>query len=265
MGDHPFPPGLSASEVAERQATEGFNELATDQRRTLCKIARDVMREPMFLLLMGAGSIYLLMGDVHEAMILLGFVFVIMGVTVVQERRTERALDALRDLSSPRALVIRDGQPLRIPGREVVRDDVLILTEGDRVPADGWLLAAHELAVDESLLTGESEAVAKSVTDGLADMGQGHVFAGTLVTRGQGTLRVAAIGAVTELGKIGKSLQSIENEASPLQREIGALTTRLAYIGVGLCLVASALFVMMRGGWLDGLLAGITLAMGILP
>ncbi len=228
------------------------------------------MREPMFLLLLGAGSIYLLMGDVHEAMILLGFVVVIMAVTILQEHRTERALDALRDLSSPRALVLRDGAPLRIPGREVVRDDILMLSEGDRVPADGWVLSAHELALDESLLTGESLPVAK-----LAELpqespsesaGEGlRVFAGTLVTSGQGLVRVSAIGSATALGRIGKSLQAIEQETSPLQREMAWLTRRLAVIGILLCLLVTLLYVFSLGGWLAGLLAGITLAMGILP
>ncbi len=267
MSGNEFPPGLSTAEVASRQKTEGFNELGADQRRSLLKIALEVLREPMFLLLLGAGSIYMLMGDVHEALILLGFVFVIMGVTVLQERRTDKALDALRDLSSPRALVIRDGSPVRIPGREVVREDVLVLSEGDRVPADGLVLTAHELAADESLLTGESMAVAKSAPgDAAVDLGDnGRVFAGTLVTSGQGLVKVTAIGSATELGRIGKSLQTIESESSPLQHEIAALAKRLAVIGIGLCLVLTALFVWSRGGWLDGLLAGITLAMGILP
>ncbi|MCX7174048.1 MAG: cation-translocating P-type ATPase [Proteobacteria bacterium] len=267
MSPHQFPPGLSAAEVAARQASEGYNELDSGQGRSFVKIALEVVREPMFLLLLGAGSIYLLMGDVHEALILLGFVFVIMGVTVLQEHRTERALDALRDLTSPRALVIRDGSPTRIPGREVVRGDILILSEGDRVPADGEVLSAHDLAVDESLLTGESVAVAKSVAESGAVDAEAvvAVFSGTLVSSGQGLVRVTAIGSDTELGRIGKSLQAIENETSPLQREIGLLTRRLAVIGIALCLTVTLLYVIFRSGWLDGLLAGITLAMGILP
>ncbi len=253
-----FPPGLSQKDAAARLATEGPNELGTDQRRTLLAIASEVAREPMFLLLLGAGAIYLAMGDAHEAVILLGFVVIIMVVTILQERRTENALEALRDLSSPRALVIRDGVPTRIAGREVVRDDMLILVEGDRVPADGVVLQAHELAVDESLLTGESVAVTK-----FADSSQ--VFAGTLVVRGQGLIKITAIGGRSELGRIGKSLQDIAIESSPLRNEIGLLTKRLALIGVGLCLALALLYWVLRGGWLDGLLAGITLAMGILP
>ncbi len=251
-------PGLTQSAAAERLAAEGPNELDTDQRRTLLAIAGEVAREPMFLLLLGAGAIYLAMGDPHEALILLGFVVIIMAVTILQERRTENALEALRDLSSPRALVIRDGAATRIAGRDVVRGDILILTEGDRVPADGVVLEAHELAADESLLTGESEAV-----DKFPDHSQ--VFAGALVVRGQGVVRVTAIGSGTELGRIGKSLQGIAVEASPLREEIGRLTRRLAVIGVGLCLALAALYWALRGGWLDAMLAGITLAMGILP
>ncbi|MFA7269123.1 MAG: cation-translocating P-type ATPase [Sterolibacterium sp.] len=270
MPPHPFPPGLSAAEVAARQAVEGFNELDAGQGRSLLKIAAEVLREPMFLLLLGAGSIYLLMGDVHEAMILLGFVFVIMGITIFQERRTERALEALRDLSSPRALVIRAGNPVRIAGREVVRGDILVLSEGDRVPADGQVLSAHELATDESLLTGESLPVTKMIgappTQACETAGgEMRVFAGTVVTSGQGIVRVSAIGSETELGRIGKSMQAIDSEVSPLQREIGLLGKQLAVIGGVLCLVVTLLYALTRGGWLDALLAGITLAMGILP
>jgi Ca2+-transporting ATPase len=232
--------------------------LGVNQRRSLLAIAGEVAREPMFLLLIGAGSIYLAMGDPHEALILLGFVVVIMVVTVLQERRTETALEALRDLSSPRALAIRDGVPTRIAGRDVVRDDVLILSEGDRIPADGAVLQAHELAVDESMLTGESEAVSKFE-------GAGVVYAGTMVVRGQGVMRVTAIGAATELGHIGKSLQDINVESSPLRDEIGQLTRRLAVIGIVICLALALLYWTLRGGWLDALLSGITLAMGILP
>ncbi len=259
MSNSEFPSGLSATEVAARQTAEGYNELDAGEGRSLIRIALEVIREPMFLLLLGAGSIYLLMGDVHDALILLGFVFVIIAVTVLQERRTEKALDALRDLSSPRALVMRAGDALRIPGREVVRDDILILSEGDRVSADGRVLTAHELAVDESLLTGESLAVAKSAAE------DSNVFAGTLVTSGQGIVQVSAIGSATELGRIGKSLQSISSEVSPLQREIGLLARRLAIVAITLCLAITALYVFNRGGWLDGFLAGITLAMSILP
>jgi Ca2+-transporting ATPase len=253
--------GLSQDEVAKRRFDEGWNELATDQSRGLIHIALEVLREPMFLLLMAAGGIYLAMGDADEALILLGFVLTIMGITILQERRTEKALEALRDMSSPRALVIREGETLRIAGRDVVRGDLVLLAEGDRIPADGFLLEAHELACDESLLTGESVPVVKFANADEAT----QIFAGSLAVSGQGLMEVTATGNRTELGRIGKSLADIAPESSPLQQEIGLLTRRLAVIGIGLCLATAALYVLLRGGWLSGLLSGITLAMGILP
>ena len=254
--------GLGPDEVASRQATEGWNELGADARHSLGHIVAGVLREPMFLLLLASGAIYMLLGDAREAAALLGFVAIIMGMTVWQQQRTEKALAALRDLSSPRALVIRGGQTLRIPGREVVRGDLAMLVEGDRVPADGELLEAHDLACDESLLTGECVPVTK-----FADGGKvaGQVRAGTLVVAGQGLMRVTAIGGRTELGAIGKSIGDIATTDSPLQREFGILTRRLALIGVGISLLTAVLYILSRGDWLHGLLAGITLAMSILP
>jgi Ca2+-transporting ATPase len=254
----PLPDGLTTATAAQRHVDEGPNELSASQRRSLLDMAWDVVREPMFLLLIGAGAIYLALGDTHEALVLLGFVFIIMGVTLLQERRTDNALEALRDLSSPRAKALRDGQAMRIPGREVVREDVLMLAEGDRIPADGDLLQAHELATDESMLTGESEPVAKQ---GNGD----RVFAGTLVVSGQGVMRVTAIGQATSLGHIGQSMGTIALQASPLREEMARLTQRLVVIGAALCVLLMGLFWVMRGGWLDALLSGITLAMGVLP
>ena len=249
--------GLDRGEAARRLHTDGPNELGLNQRRTLTDIAWEVVREPMFLLLLGAGAVYLAMGDPHEALVLLGFVLIIMGVTIVQERRTDNTLDSLRDLSSPRAQVIRDGVAQRIAGREVVLGDLLVLSEGDRAAADASVLEAHELASDESMLTGESEAVAKQI---------GHaVFAGTLVTRGQGLARVSATGRQTELGRIGQSLETIVLENSPLRDEVARLTRRLVMTGITLSALLTLLFWSLRGGWLEALLAGITLAMGILP
>jgi Ca2+-transporting ATPase len=252
------PTGIDPDIAAARLREEGPNELGVSQRRTLPEIAWEVVREPMFLLLLGAGAIYLAMGDAHEALILLGFVVIIIAITTLQERRTDNALDALRDLSSPRALALRGGATVRIPGRDVVREDVLLLAEGDRIPADGVVLQAHELATDESMLTGESEAVPKQAP-------VDRVFAGTLVVRGQGVMRVDATGHQTELGRIGRSLQTIALQPSPLREEVARLTRRLVIVGLSLCLSLVLLFWMLRGGWLEAMLAGITLAMGILP
>ncbi len=253
----------------------GPNELPSPERRGLPAIAWEVVREPMFIMLVAAGSLYLLMGEPGDALMLLGFVFVVMGITIVQERRTEHALEALRDLSSPRALVIRDGAQRRIPGREVVPGDVLVVAEGDRIPADALLRAGINLSVDESLLTGESVPVRKRAsTEGKAlDVPGGDdlpsLFSGTLVTAGQGVAEVVGTGLHTELGKLGRALQQVDVEPTFLQKETGRLVRTFALAGLSACVVVVVLFALTRGGggqaWREGLLAGIALAMAILP
>lgn len=263
--------GLSEEEASRRLQEEGYNELPSTKRRSIFAIAFEVVREPMFLLLIAAGAIYLVLGDIREAVMLLGFVFVVMGITLYQERKTERALEALRDLSSPRALVIRDGRQKRIPGREVVREDFIILSEGDRVPADAALLSCVNLSVDESLLTGESVPVRKSSCDGTVEMARPggddlpFVYSGTLVIQGFGIARVRATGMNTEIGKIGQALQTIEPEETLLQKETARLVRNLAVIGLSLCVVVVVVYGLTRENWLNGLLAGIALAMAVLP
>ena len=229
----------------------------------------------MFVLLVAAGSLYLVMGQLGDALMLLGFVFVVMGITVIQERRTERALEALRDLSSPRALGARAGRRQHIAGREVVRGDVLLIAEGDRVPADAILRRSSNVGVDEALLTGESVAVRKTASvDAQVLQRPGgddlpSLFAGTLVTCGQAVAEVIATGSRTELGKIGKALQRIRIEATPLQKETGRIVRTLAILGLATCAVVVVAYSLTRGGswrvWKEGLLDGISMAMAILP
>ncbi len=263
--------GLSEGEAAERLKKEGYNELPSSKQRSFFAIAFEVVREPMFLLLVAGGIIYLLLGDVREAVMLLGFVFVVMGITLYQERKTERALEALRDLSSPRALDIRDSRQKRIPGREVVRGDVIILSEGDRVPADATLISCINLSVDESLLTGESVPVRKAVCEGSPEFERPggddlpFVYSGTLVVQGSGIARVERIGTSTELGRIGKALENIQTEETLLQKETGRVVRNLAIAGLSLCVLIVVVYGQTRGNWLNGFLAGITLAMAILP
>jgi Ca2+-transporting ATPase len=260
--------GLSSAEASDRLAREGANEIASAKRRGLLRLAREILLEPMILLLVSCGTVYLLVGDLREAVVLLASVLVVVGITVFQGRKTERALEALRDLSSPRALVVRDGEAKRIAGREVVRGDLIVVSEGDRVPADGDLLQASNLSVDESLLTGESVSVVKGAAgeDGSEPREhEGRVFSGTLVVAGQGLARVTATGSSTEMGRIGKSLGAIEMEKTPLQRQMGRIVVRLAVVGVGLCLLVALLYGLSRGSVFDGLLAGLSLAMSILP
>jgi Ca2+-transporting ATPase len=263
--------GLSEVEAAERLRTEGYNELPSTRKRGILAIALDVVREPMFLLLVACGALYFILGDEEEALMLLGFVFVVMGITLYQERKTERALEALRDLSSPRARVIRDGVEKRIAGREVVRGDILILNEGDRVPADARLLSCVNLSADESLLTGESVSVRKAAAEGVAELirpggdDQPFVYSSTLIVQGHGIAEAQATGIHTELGKIGKALQTVEQEETLLQKNTGRLVRNLAIVGLSLCILVVVAYGLTRGDWLQGFLAGITLAMATLP
>ncbi|HNV53515.1 MAG TPA: HAD-IC family P-type ATPase, partial [Tenuifilaceae bacterium] len=222
-------------------------------------------------LLVACGTLYLILGDIQEGLMLLGFVFVIMGIEFYQEKKTEKALDALKDLASPRALVIRNGQTIRISGKEVVTDDIIILQEGDRVPADAIVLDCNNLMADESLLTGESVPVRKREwLDGDKDFIPGGddipwVYSGSMIIQGNGIARVKHIGVNTEIGKIGKALESVEEEPTQLKKEMGVLVKRLAIIGIALCVLVIVVFTLTRGDLLKGFLAGITLAMAMLP
>jgi P-type Ca2+ transporter type 2C len=231
----------------------------------------EVLREPMFLLLIAAGAVYVLLGDPLEAVALVVALSIIIVITIYQERKTENALQALRDLSSPRALVVRDGLRKRIPGREVARGDLIVLAEGDRVPADGVVLDNRNLEVDESLLTGESVAVRKSAASAATGMGRAggddlpFVFSGTMVVRGRGLAEVKATGVHSELGKIGKSLQSLMPEDTRLQQETARLVRIFAVLGIGLCIAVALIYGYTRDNWLQGVLAGLTLAISMVP
>jgi Ca2+-transporting ATPase len=264
--------GLTGSEAAARLAAEGFNELPQAERRTPLRIILEVLREPMLALLIGGGVIYLALGDVKEALVLLVFACLSVVITVVQETRTERVLEALRDLTSPRALVIRDGERLRIAGREVVRGDLIVLAEGDRVPADARLVEAQDLQADESLLTGESAPVRKAADASRlrAALRPGGddlpvVFSGTLIVRGAGVGEVVATGAASEIGKIGKSLGELETAAPHLQRQTRKLVGVFAIFGGAVSLLVVGLYATLRGSWLDALLAGVAVGMSMLP
>ncbi len=264
--------GLSAAEARARLAGEGPNELPQPDRRTPFRIVLEVVREPMLALLIGGGVIYLALGDMKEAAILLAFGCLSVVITVTQEARTERVLEALRDLTSPRALVIRDGEHLRIAGREVVRGDLIVLAEGDRVAADAHLVEARDLEADESLLTGESIPVRKSASDirapdrprpGGDDLPV--VFSGALIVRGSGIGEVVATGAQSEIGRIGQTLGTLEPTAPHLQTQTRKLVGLFAVAGGAISLLVVVLYGTMRGGWLDATLAGIAVGMSMLP
>jgi Ca2+-transporting ATPase len=263
--------GLSESEANQRLKTIGYNELPSSKPKTIFHIVYHVIREPMFLMLVACGMLYLMAGELQDALMLLGFVFVMMGITIYQERKTERALDALKDLSSPRALVVRDGVQRRIAGREVVEGDLIVLSEGDRVPADAAIVHTTGISTDESLLTGESVPVSKKTwEEEVLDTQPGgddlpFIYSGTLVVQGQGMARVYATGMSTELGKIGKALQGVKEEETRLNKEVRSLVKYIAIFGIGLCVLAIIIFGITRGDWMKAVLNGLTLAMALLP
>lgn len=270
---HPLVRGLTESEAQTRLQLEGYNELPRPDRRTPFRIVLEVLREPMLALLLGGGLIYLVLGDLKEALILLAFAMMSVVITVVQETRTERVLEALRDLSSPRALVIRDGERKRIAGRDVVRGDVVVLAEGDRVPADAVLTHSEDVQTDESLLTGESVPVRKMVKHDATPSesrrpggdDQPYVFSGSLVVRGHGLAEVVAIGALSEIGKIGQALRGLESEPPRLQTQTRRLVRMFAVVGGFVSVLVVVLYGLLRGGWLEAVLAGIALGMSMLP
>jgi Ca2+-transporting ATPase len=226
----------------------------------------------MFLLLVAIGVLYVALGDLRESLALLVAVFLVIGITLYQESKAERALDALRDLSSPRALVIRSGAPRRIPGREVVRGDLIILSEGDRVPADGILVATSGLTTDESLLTGESAPVRKIASVERADtVGRPSgddlpfVFSGSLVVQGRGNARVVFTGKRTELGRIGKALETIPLERTVLQKQVSRIVRIFAAIGLSLCVLVALVYGIMHSDWPKGALLGLTMAISMVP
>ena len=265
--------GLSSTQAAAVLAEDGPNELPRAGQRSVLRIVGEVVREPMLALLLAGGIAYLLLGDLAEALILLGFATLSVAVTVIQETRTEHVLETLRDLSAPRALVVRDGERVRIAGRDVVRGDLIVLEQGDRIAGDATLHEASDLQVDESLLSGESlpvTKVAQTTTAPAADHRPGgddqpFVYSGSLVARGGGTAVVTATGSRSEIGKIGLSLATLDNEAPRLRIETKRIVT-LSAIGGGI--VAGSvvlLYGFLRGGWIDAVLAGITIGMAMLP
>ncbi|MBP9038267.1 MAG: cation-translocating P-type ATPase [Candidatus Syntrophosphaera sp.] len=263
--------GLSQAEAEAKLKKDGYNELPTSKRRSLFKIIWGVLSEPMFILLVSCAVLYLILGNMEDALVLVGSVILVMAIDIVQEHKTDNALEALKNLSSPRALVIRDGEQKRIPGREVVVGDLIILAEGDRVPADAFIIENEQLNVDESLLTGESVPVRKRVWDGKESAPQPGgedlpcVYSGTLVVSGRCIAQVYATGAKTELGKIGKSLEGLQEEKTKLSRDTTKLVKNFALLGLIICAIVVIAFYFTRKDLIQAFLSGITLAMSVLP
>jgi len=268
------PFGLTQAQAKQQLMLDGPNELEATHRRTFLRRLLGLLREPMFALLVLAASLYLVLGDLTEGSTLFVFVLAVIAFTFYQEGKSEAAIDALRQLSQPYAQVVRDGENIKVPSREVVAGDLLHIAEGDRIAADAWLVESDQLQVDESMLTGESLAVTKQSAEFDQAQSQSQqpggdelarVFGGTFVIRGQGLARVTATGMRSEIGRIGQSLNQIEVTLTPLQKQITRLVHVLAWITLSLCVVMILTLGLRNGAWLPALLSGIALAMALLP
>lgn len=256
--------GLSLSDVVKKHKKFGFNELPNQNRKNVFKIIFGIITEPMIFLLFVTVIIYFFLGDRNEAFLLTASFVGIIGIELYQETKTEKSLEALKNLSSPISLVIRDGKRITIPGREVVVGDIILLFEGSRVPADAKLISVNNLEVDESLLTGESVPAQKHIHK-ITDYRVNSVFSGTLVVKGHGIAEVTSIGLDTEIGEIGSSLKSITTEKTLLQKEVNKVIKLVAAIAVSCSILLVLIFWIINSDLIHGLLAGLTLAIAILP
>ena len=266
--------GLSQAEAERRLAIVGSNELPLAAGRGIFRIAVETIREPMFLLLLGAAALYLVLGELGEGLFLMAGAMATIGLVILQEARSERALAALRDLSQSHARVIRDNVERSVAARDLVPGDIVLVGEGERLPADGALVAGEVLSVDESALTGESAPVSKQPVSAGETLdpetapgkeGGPYLYSGTLVVRGQAVAQVSRTGARTALGRIGTTLASIVQEPTPLQRTAGRLVTWLGVMAIGFCVVVALAYGLLRGDWIRGALAGITVAIALIP
>ncbi len=264
---------LSETAAREALARVGFNEFETRSRRSAALILRSTLSEPMFVMLLAAAALYLVLGDIGEGLLLVAGAVLSVGLVVIQESRNERALAALRSLAAPSARVLRAEGEKRIPAREIAPRDFILIGEGERVPADAVILRGDVLALDESVLTGESAPVLKSPASASPDMAMDPepgeaspvVFAGTMVARGQATLVALRTGHATRLGRIGRSLSAIEQGQTPLQAAMRRVVGWLGVAAFGFCLLVALAYWLLRGDWIEAALAGLTLAIALTP
>jgi len=266
--------GLSENEASRRILEFGPNTLGPQKRRNLMRIVRETLREPMFLLLVAAAALYLIFGDLAEGIFLAVGAMLSFGLVIIQEARSEQALQALNSLAEPRARVLREGSVRIIPAREVVPGDIIVVAEGARVPADAVLIQGNALEVDESTLTGESAACTRlPVSTGTTGAGAhapgndlgSNLFASTLVLRGEGLAKVVATGAATRVGRIGTALSTIQEQPTLVQRDVRKLIGRLGVLALIFCVIVAVAYGVVRHDWFSGALSGLTLAISLIP
>ena len=267
--------GLTANEAKMLQAQHGKNELSVEKKESFFKKAVHIITEPMFLLLIIAATIYFILGEPLDAAIMLAFVVGIITIQIVQEWKTDKTLNALKDLSAPHIMVLRDGKEIEIASADLVPGDIMMVHEGVKIPADGYVIKCNDLCVDESSLTGEAEGVWKVPTDGkkrTTDYWRNdYCYAGTLVTQGMAVIQADKIGRETEYGKIGANVAEAPTERTPLQKQIGRIVKACGVLAATLFILVAVVT------WLNvlllpfgeritsSILAGITLAMAMIP
>ncbi|MBZ4670258.1 MAG: P-type ATPase, translocating [Oscillospiraceae bacterium] len=267
--------GLSSEEAKRRQQQYGKNELTPQKKESFLKKVFHILCEPMFLLLIIAAVIYFILGEPRDGATMLIFVVGIISIDVIQEWKTDKTLNALKDLSAPHITVLRDGKEQQIASADLVPGDLMMIYEGIKIPADGIIVRCSDLCVDESSLTGEAEGVWKIAAENAPSADdywrKDYCYAGTLVTQGTAMVEVDKIGAKTEYGKIGLGVAAAPHEDTPLQKQIGKLVKTCAVIA-GVLFLLVGVFTWFNipdhsfgDRIIESILSGVTLSMAMIP
>jgi len=257
LNDHK---GLNSEEVISSRKANGSNQLRLKSEHRFVKLLKEIILEPLFIILVGAAVIYFLLNKQNEGFIMLAAIVFVSGISFYQENKSQNAVDALKKLSDPNAKVIRDGLVCVIPSVELVVHDIILVEDGNIIPADAEVLEAHDFTVNESTLTGESLPVTKDINNQ-----SNQVLQGTMVNTGSCIARVVAVGMNTRFGKIGQTLSEIKVSKTPLQLQIKRFVQSLVIAGVFAFLIVLGINWYVSNSFLSGLLQGLTLAMSILP
>lgn len=265
--------GLTSKEVKELQEKYGKNELSLEKHKPFIFKIFEILCEPMFILLIIASLIYFVLGEPRDGIIMLIFVIAIIMIDIIQEWKTDKTLKALKDLSQPKVKVLRDGKKVEILSSNLVPGDIMFICEGEKIPADGYVLKCNGLCIDESSLTGESVGVFKTTEDDNNDsyFKTNYCYQGTLVQLGTGVIKVDKIGNNTEYGKIGKSIDSAKELQTPLQVQIDKLVMSCAVVAfilfvlVGIFTFFNLDELELKERIIESILSGITLAMAMIP
>ena len=252
--------GLNNYEVLTSQKLYGYNSIKANHKNSWYILLFDILKEPMLLLLIAVTIIYVIVGNYSEALFMLGAIIAVSGISFYQDNRSKKALEALEKLNEPLSMVIRNSKVIQIPTNEIAVGDLCIIEEGKMINADGKILHSNDFSVNEASLTGESFSVFKN-----PETDDNKVYSGTLVVSGLAVFEVENIGAKTKLGKIGQSIQNIKEEVSPLQLQITKFVKWMAFIGIAVFLTVWAYSFWQSRDIVQSLLAGLTLAMSILP